>query len=139
MDSSATPSGPCGLEPEHEPPVGTHVDQLSDDDRLLGVRVHRSVDLLRFLTGVLAIAIVLAVSWLAHATISGAEQDISHGTNHAPGFLMTSVGLIAGMAVLITPVAFTVERLAKQAGLRVAHGVLAAVLAHGVSLATTCG
>ena len=34
------------------------------------------------------------------------------------------------------PVAFTVEHLAKRDGLRVAHGVLAAVLAHGVSLAT---
>ena len=84
--------------------MGTHVDQLSDGDRLLGACVHRSADLLRFLTGVLAIALVLAISWLAHATISGAEQDISHGTNHTPGFLITSVGLIGGMAVLIIPV-----------------------------------
>jgi uncharacterized membrane protein YbhN (UPF0104 family) len=37
--------------------------------------------------------------------------------------------------VLIVPVAFAVERLIKRDGLRVADGVLAAVLAHGISLA----
>ena len=38
--------------------------------------------------------------------------------------------------MLIVPVAFAVERLIKRDGLRIADGVLAAVLAHGVSLAT---
>ena len=34
------------------------------------------------------------------------------------------------------PVAFAIERLIKRDGLRIADGVLAAVLAHGVTLAT---
>ncbi|NYV78904.1 TIGR00374 family protein, partial [Streptomyces sp. UH6] len=39
-------------------------------------------------------------------------------------------------AILLVPVAFAVERLIKRDALRIADGVLAAVLAHGVTLAT---
>lgn len=38
--------------------------------------------------------------------------------------------------MLLVPVAFAIERLIKRDGLRIADGVLAAVLAHGVTLAT---
>ncbi|CAM5384839.1 Flippase-like domain-containing protein OS=Streptomyces microflavus OX=1919 GN=HUT09_23835 PE=4 SV=1 [Streptomyces microflavus] len=45
-------------------------------------------------------------------------------------------GLVSSIAVLLVPVAFAIERLIKRDGLRIADGVLAAVLAHGVTLAT---
>ncbi|WP_241968482.1 lysylphosphatidylglycerol synthase domain-containing protein [Streptomyces sp. ICBB 8177] len=112
-----------------------HVDELSGDEPLLAARVHRPVDLLRFLMGVLGIAVVLAIAGFAHGTTSGVEQDIARGTNHAPNFLISFAGFTASVAVLIVPVAFAVERLIKRDGLRVADGVLAAVLAHGISLA----
>jgi uncharacterized protein (TIRG00374 family) len=113
-----------------------HTDPVSGDEPLLPARVHRPVDLMRFLFGLLGIAVVLAIAGFAHATTSGVEQDIADGATHAPQPLITFAGFTASVAVLIVPVAFAVERLIKRDGLRIADGVLAAVLAHGVSLAT---
>ncbi|WP_431960375.1 lysylphosphatidylglycerol synthase domain-containing protein [Actinacidiphila sp. bgisy160] len=121
-----------------EPATGTapHTDPVARDEPLLPARVHRPVDLMRFLFGLLGIAILLMIAGFAHATTSGVEQDIAEGATHAPEPLITIAGLLATVAVLIVPVAFAVERLIKRDGLRIADGVLAAVLAHGVSLAT---
>lgn len=115
---------------------GSGTGSVSRDEPLLAARVHRPVDLMRFLFGMLAIAVVLAIAGFAHATTSGVEQDIAEGAAAAPEPLITFAGFTASVAVLIVPVAFAVERLVKRDGLRIADGVLAAVLAHGVSLAT---
>ncbi|MFC8077666.1 lysylphosphatidylglycerol synthase domain-containing protein [Streptomyces sp. NPDC057307] len=117
-------------------PPGSHADPLSGDEPLLAARVHRPSDLLRLLIGVLAIAVVIGLSAFAHGTTSGLEQDISKGTGQAPDLLVKVAGLISSIAVLLVPVAFAIERLIKRDGLRIADGVLAAVLAHGVTLAT---
>ncbi|WP_333771398.1 lysylphosphatidylglycerol synthase domain-containing protein [Streptomyces sp. IBSBF 2435] len=106
------------------------------DEPLLAARVHRPADLMRFLFGLLGIAVVLAIAGFAHATTTGLETDITKGTDHAPDALASFAGLTASVAVLIVPVAFAIERLAKRDGLRIADGVLAAVLAHGTALAT---
>lgn len=117
-------------------PPGSHADPLSGDEPLLAARVHRPSDLLRLLIGILAIAVVIGLSAFAHGTTSGLEQDISKGTGQAPDVLVKVAGLISSIAVLLVPVAFAIERLIKRDGLRIADGVLAAVLAHGVTLAT---
>ncbi|MFF8814611.1 lysylphosphatidylglycerol synthase transmembrane domain-containing protein [Streptomyces pactum] len=109
---------------------------MSGDEPLLPARVHRPSDLLRLLLGILGIATVLAISAFAHGTTAGLEQDIGEGTEEAPALLIDITGLTASVAVLILPVAFAIERLVKRDGLRIADGVLAAVLAHGVSLTT---
>ncbi|WP_433894678.1 lysylphosphatidylglycerol synthase domain-containing protein [Streptomyces sp. CA-111067] len=106
------------------------------DEPLLAARVHRPADLMRFVLGLLGIAVVLAIAGFAHATTSGLETDITKGADHAPDALASFAGLTASIAVLIVPVAFAVERLVKRDGLRIADGVLAAVLAHGTALAT---
>ncbi|MCX4819231.1 flippase-like domain-containing protein [Streptomyces sp. NBC_01142] len=111
-------------------------DRVSGDEPLLAARVHRPSDLMRLLIGVLAIAVVLAVAAFAHGTTSGLEQDINKGTGQAPDLLVKIAGLASSIAVLLVPVAFAIERLIKRDGLRIADGVLAAVLAHGVTLAT---
>ncbi|MFG3283060.1 flippase-like domain-containing protein [Streptomyces sp. NPDC048111] len=112
------------------------VERVSVDEPLLPARVHRPSDLLRLLTGVLAIAVVLAVAAFAHGTTSGLEDDITKGTTGTPDVLIRLAGLASSIAVLVLPVAFAIERLIKRDGLRIADGVLAAVLAHGVALAT---
>ncbi|MFJ4635221.1 flippase-like domain-containing protein [Streptomyces hygroscopicus] len=111
-----------------------HVDRVSGDEPLLPARVHRPSDLLRLLLGALGMAVVLAIAAFAHGTTAGLEKDIGHGANQAPPLLIDFAGLTAGVAVLVLPVAFAFERLVKRDGLRIADGVLAAVLAHGVSL-----
>ncbi|MEU3738997.1 lysylphosphatidylglycerol synthase transmembrane domain-containing protein [Streptomyces sp. NPDC032198] len=113
-----------------------HTDRVAGDEPLLAARVHRPSDLMRLLVGVLGIVIVLAIAAFAHGTTSGLAQDIDKGTEQAPDLLIKFAGLTASIGVLLVPVAFAIERLVKRDGLRIADGVLAAVLAHGVTLAT---
>ncbi|NJQ00954.1 flippase-like domain-containing protein [Streptomyces zingiberis] len=113
-----------------------HTDPVSGDEPLLAARVHRPPDLVRLLLGLLGIAVVLAVAAFAHGTTEGLEKDIGKGTGQAPALLINFAGLASSVAVLVVPVAFAIERLIKRDGLRIADGVLAAVLAHGLALAT---
>ncbi|MFI2759390.1 lysylphosphatidylglycerol synthase domain-containing protein [Streptomyces echinatus] len=113
-----------------------HAEQVEGDEPLLPARVHRPSDLMRLLVGVLAIVVLLAIAAFAHGTTSGLEQDINKGTGQAPDLLIKIAGLASSIAILLVPVAFAIERLVKRDGLRIADGVLAAVLAHGVTLAT---
>ncbi|CAM5475202.1 TIGR00374 family protein OS=Streptomyces alboniger OX=132473 GN=CP975_23545 PE=4 SV=1 [Streptomyces alboniger] len=115
---------------------GAHTDRVERDEPLLSARVHRPSDLMRLLVGVIAIGVLLAIAAFAHGTTSGLEQDIDKGTDQAPDLLIKVAGLVASIGVLLVPVAFAIERLIKRDGLRIADGVLAAVLAHGVTLAT---
>ncbi|MGP4083927.1 lysylphosphatidylglycerol synthase transmembrane domain-containing protein [Streptomyces sp. KR55] len=114
----------------------TLIDEVEGDEPLLPARVHRPSDLMRLLVGVLAIVVLIAIAAFAHGTTSGLEQDINKGTGQAPDLLIKIAGLASSIAILLVPVAFAIERLIKRDGLRIADGVLAAVLAHGVTLAT---
>ncbi|QYX77653.1 lysylphosphatidylglycerol synthase domain-containing protein [Streptomyces akebiae] len=114
----------------------THADEVEGDEPLLPARVHRPSDLMRLSVGILGIIVLLAIAAFAHGTTSGLEQDINKGTGQAPDLLIKLAGLGSSIAILLVPVAFAIERLIKRDGLRIADGVLAAVLAHGVTLAT---
>ncbi|MER5180411.1 lysylphosphatidylglycerol synthase transmembrane domain-containing protein [Streptomyces sp. NPDC002896] len=117
-------------------PTDAHAEEVEGDEPLLPARVHRPSDLMRLLVGILAIVVLLAIAGFAHGTTSGLEQDINKGTGQAPDLLIKIAGLASSIAILLVPVAFAIERLIKRDGLRIADGVLAAVLAHGVTLAT---
>ncbi|MGW0122163.1 lysylphosphatidylglycerol synthase domain-containing protein [Streptomyces sp. NPDC003327] len=124
--------------PDTQPPGEAEPDlpeRVSGDEPLLAARVHRPSDLMRLLAGLLAIGLVIGVAYFAHATTSGLEQDINKGAGGAPDVFVKIAGLVSSIAVLLVPVAFAIERLIKRDGLRIADGVLAAVLAHGVTLA----
>ncbi|MFF1648371.1 lysylphosphatidylglycerol synthase domain-containing protein [Streptomyces sp. NPDC058240] len=135
------PAAERGERPEH--PVGStlstaaeeQAERVSGDEPLLPARVHRPSDLMRLLIGVLAIVVLFSIAAFAHGTTTGLEQDINKGTGQAPDILIKMAGLVSSIAVLLVPVAFAIERLIKRDGLRIADGVLAAVLAHGVTLA----
>ncbi|MFJ3528695.1 MULTISPECIES: YbhN family protein [unclassified Streptomyces] len=136
-DSDTGPESPSGS------PAGSTLstseeelsERVSGDEPLLPARVHRPSDLLRLLIGVLAIVVLFSVAAFAHGTTTGLEADINKGTGQAPDVLIKIAGLVSSIAVLLVPVAFAIERLIKRDGLRIADGVLAAVLAHGVTLA----
>ncbi|MEU0600273.1 lysylphosphatidylglycerol synthase domain-containing protein [Streptomyces sp. NPDC006393] len=135
----AAPAAPAEKDPAKKRDVTAdvaHIDELEGDEPLLPARVHRPSDLMRLLVGVLAIVVLLAIAAFAHGTTSGLEQDINKGTGQAPDLLIKIAGLGSSIAILLVPVAFAIERLIKRDGLRIADGVLAAVLAHGVTLAT---
>ncbi|MEW2509591.1 lysylphosphatidylglycerol synthase domain-containing protein [Streptomyces sp. NPDC046870] len=129
---------PGSTPPDHSPCADDdpHAEQVERDEPLLPARVHRPSDLMRLLVGLLGIVVLLAIAAFAHGTTSGLEQDINKGTGQAPDLLIKIAGLASSIAILLVPVAFAIERLIKRDGLRIADGVLAAVLAHGVTLAT---
>ena len=127
---------PHAVRADADDPDEAHADEVEGDEPLLPARVHRPSDLMRLLVGVLAVAMLLAIAAFAHGTTSGLEQDINKGTGQAPDLLIKIAGLASSIAILLVPVAFAIERLIKRDGLRIADGVLAAVLAHGVTLAT---
>ncbi|MFJ8445809.1 lysylphosphatidylglycerol synthase domain-containing protein [[Kitasatospora] papulosa] len=137
-EASGRPAAPSGEHPSGSTlaPADGLTDRVSGDEPLLPARVHRPSDLLRLLVGVLAIALLFSVAAFAQGTTTGLEDDISKGTDQAPDLLIKLAGLVSSIAVLLVPVAFAIERLVKRDGLRIADGVLAAVLAHGVTLAT---
>ncbi|MGW8700358.1 lysylphosphatidylglycerol synthase domain-containing protein [Streptomyces eurythermus] len=138
-DDDAAPERTPGTEntpPAPLPDDDPHAERVAVDEPLLPARVHRPSDLMRLLVGVLAIVVLLAIAAFAHGTTSGFEQDINKGTGQAPDLLIKIAGLASSIAILLVPVAFAIERLIKRDGLRIADGVLAAVLAHGVTLAT---
>ncbi|MGW7454213.1 lysylphosphatidylglycerol synthase transmembrane domain-containing protein [Streptomyces sp. NPDC054787] len=133
------PEAEPGAEAEPEGPHGhapTAADRVEVDEPLLAARVHRPSDLVRLLVGILGIAVLLGIAAFAHGTTVGLEEDINKGTGQAPDLLIKVAALVSSIAVLLLPVAFAIERLIKRDGLRIADGVLAAVLAHGVTLAT---
>ncbi|MEU5203417.1 YbhN family protein [Streptomyces pseudogriseolus] len=151
-DTEGTPDASSRPDTAHEPDTGedpdgaagpggahrdvAHIDEVEGDEPLLPARVHRPSDLMRLVGGVLAVVVLLAIAAFAHGTTSGLEQDINKGTGQAPDLLIKIAGLASSIAILLVPVAFAIERLIKRDGLRIADGVLAAVLAHGVTLAT---
>ncbi|MER5502240.1 MULTISPECIES: lysylphosphatidylglycerol synthase domain-containing protein [unclassified Streptomyces] len=145
-DAPRGPAGESGPERGTAPghPAGStlstvaqeQAERVSGDEPLLPARVHRPSDLMRLLIGILAIVVLFAIAAFAHGTTAGLEQDINKGTGQAPDVLIKIAGLVSSIAVLLVPVAFAIERLIKRDGLRIADGVLAAVLAHGVTLAT---
>ncbi|MCM1977054.1 MULTISPECIES: lysylphosphatidylglycerol synthase transmembrane domain-containing protein [unclassified Streptomyces] len=141
-EASSRPDGPddrkgAATDDDRPPMYGEPpADAVEGDEPLLPARVHRPSDLMRLLVGVLAVAVLIAVAAFAHGTTSGLEQDINKGTGQAPDLLIKIAGLASSIAILLVPVAFAIERLIKRDGLRIADGVLAAVLAHGVTLAT---
>ncbi|MET2718721.1 lysylphosphatidylglycerol synthase transmembrane domain-containing protein [Streptomyces harbinensis] len=135
---AAEPAGagpvPPGPGQESAPEPVSLADRLEIDEPILAARVHRPGDLIRSLFGLLGIALVLLTATFAVGTTEGIETDINNSADGAPPLLISFAGFASSVAVLIVPVAFAVERLIKRDGLRIADGVLAAVLAHGVSL-----
>ncbi|MGW1215843.1 lysylphosphatidylglycerol synthase domain-containing protein [Streptomyces sp. NPDC002499] len=135
-DETAAKDVDRGVQEDADCTDEVHSEEVEGDEPLLPARVHRPSDLMRLLVGVLAVAVLLAIAAFAHGTTSGLEQDINKGTGQAPDLLIKIAGLASSIAILLVPVAFAIERLIKRDGLRIADGVLAAVLAHGVTLAT---
>ncbi|MET8543639.1 lysylphosphatidylglycerol synthase transmembrane domain-containing protein [Kitasatospora sp. NPDC004799] len=126
------PQAPAAPPDDHDGP--DDAPHLDVDEPLLAARAHRPSDLIRFLAGVLGIVAVFVVGGIATSTTTGIEQDIASNAPHFSAVFSTITGLISSVAVLAVPLAFAVERLIKRDGLRVADGVLASVLAYGVSL-----
>ncbi|NUR82686.1 MAG: flippase-like domain-containing protein [Nonomuraea sp.] len=100
---------------------------------LLPQRLRRPSDLLRFLATLLALAAVVLLALVAKQTLNGLEADVKEGTTLVPEVFARVATFLGGAAVLIVPVAFAVERVFHRDGLRVAEGLIAAIIGMVVS------
>ncbi|MDA0637963.1 lysylphosphatidylglycerol synthase transmembrane domain-containing protein [Nonomuraea sp. MCN248] len=94
---------------------------------LLPQRLRRPSDLLRLLVTLVALGAVILLALVAKQTLYGLERDVTEGTTLVP-LLSRVATFIGGAAVLIVPVAFAVERVFHRDGLRVAEGLIAAII-----------
>jgi uncharacterized protein (TIRG00374 family) len=115
-------------------PVGATGPALVAEPALTA-RIRRPSDAIRFLLSVGLIGLILAFAHVARQTTTGLSSDIAHGTERAPHLFLNLAEMVSGIGVLAVPAAFGVDRVIRRDGLRIAIGVLAAVLALGVSLA----
>ncbi|MEW9528673.1 flippase-like domain-containing protein [Microbispora sp. NPDC049125] len=96
---------------------------------LLPQRIRRPSDALRFLLTLAALGAVVLLALALQRTLNGLETDVQAGSRRAPDLLSAVAGLLGGVAVLIVPVAFAVERVFHRDGMRVTQGLIAAILA----------
>lgn len=96
---------------------------------LLPQRIRRPSDALRFMLTLAALGAVVLLALALQRTLNGLETDVQAGTGLAPQVLSAISGLLGGVAVLVVPVAFAVERVFHRDGMRVTQGLIAAILA----------
>lgn len=95
---------------------------------LLPQRLRRPSDALRFIATLLVLAAVILLALVAKQTLNGLEKDVAEGTTRVPDLLSRTATFLGGAAVLIVPTAFAVERVYHRDGLRVAEGLIAAIV-----------
>ncbi|MEO5874093.1 MAG: lysylphosphatidylglycerol synthase transmembrane domain-containing protein [Streptosporangiaceae bacterium] len=117
-----------------EPLRGTAED-VEVDEPPRPSRIRSQSNAIRALACLAGLGVVLLLPSIATQTTSGLQTDIKHGTTQAPHILLTLATLGLNFGVLAVPVIFAVDRVIRRDGLRVAVGLLAAVLALGVTLA----
>lgn len=100
---------------------------------LLPQRLRRPSDLLRFFATLLVLGAVILLSLVAKQTLNGLEADVTSGTRLLPELFARVATFLGGAAVLVVPVAFAVERVFHRDGLRVAEGLIAAIIGMVVS------
>ncbi|MGN9843832.1 lysylphosphatidylglycerol synthase transmembrane domain-containing protein [Nonomuraea sp. H19] len=94
---------------------------------LLPQRLRRPSDLLRFFATLIVLGAVILLALVAKQTLIGLEQDVKEGAELVP-LLSRIAAFLGGAAVLIVPAAFAVERVFHRDGLRVAEGLIAAII-----------
>ncbi|MFJ5230608.1 lysylphosphatidylglycerol synthase domain-containing protein [Kitasatospora sp. NPDC088391] len=97
-------------------------------------RVRHPAALIRLLAGLCWIALVLLLAGYARSAALGLDSDVARVAELVPWPPVKLAAALCGGALLTVPLAFAADRLLRGDGRRVADGVLAAVLAYGLSL-----
>ncbi len=97
-------------------------------------RIRRRSDLIRLLATLGLLGLVLLLPAILQQTTTGIQSDIAKGTAAAPHVLLSIASLVSTFGVLAVPVAFAADRLVHRDGIRITVGLLAAVIALGVTV-----
>ncbi|MGW4806293.1 lysylphosphatidylglycerol synthase transmembrane domain-containing protein [Kitasatospora sp. NPDC004272] len=97
-------------------------------------RVRHPAELIRLAGGACWTALVLLLASYARSSALGLDSDVARGVELLPWPPAKLTAALCGAALLTVPLGFAVDRVLRGEGRRVADGVLAAVLAYGLSL-----
>ncbi|GAA2744889.1 lysylphosphatidylglycerol synthase transmembrane domain-containing protein [Kitasatospora cinereorecta] len=97
-------------------------------------RVRHPAALIRLLAGAGAIGVVLLLPLFARATAGGLDADITLGAELLPWPPVKLTAALCAAALLLVPLTTAVQRVLRGERRRVTDGVLAAVIAYGLSL-----
>ncbi|MFF4343208.1 lysylphosphatidylglycerol synthase domain-containing protein [Kitasatospora sp. NPDC001540] len=97
-------------------------------------RVRHPAALIRTVAGACWILLVLLLAGYARSSALGLDSDVSRGVDLLPWPPAKLTAALCGAALLTVPLGFAVDRVLRGGGRRIADGVLAAVLAYGLSL-----
>ncbi|MFD7642389.1 YbhN family protein [Kitasatospora sp. NPDC059795] len=97
-------------------------------------RVRHPAALIRLVSGLCWIALVLLLAGYARSSALGLDTDVSRAADLLPWPPVKLAAALCGGALLLVPLGYAVDRVVCADGRRVADGVLAAVLAYGLSL-----
>lgn len=118
------------MEPLHATTAAVEIDEPPRPSR-----IRSQSNAIRALACLCGLGLVLLLPSVATQTTTGIQTDIQHGTTQAPHILLTLATLGLNFGVLALPVIFAVDRVIRRDGLRVAVGLLASIIALGVTLA----
>ncbi|MFE1317698.1 lysylphosphatidylglycerol synthase domain-containing protein [Kitasatospora phosalacinea] len=97
-------------------------------------RVRHPAALIRTAVGACWILLVLLLAGYARSSALGLDSDVARGVELMPWPPAKLTAALCGAALLTVPLGFAVDRVLREGGRRIADGVLAAVLAYGLSL-----
>ncbi|MGW4382728.1 lysylphosphatidylglycerol synthase domain-containing protein [Kitasatospora sp. NPDC004531] len=98
-------------------------------------RVRHPAALIRLLSGLCWITLVLLMAGYARSSALGLDTDVARAAVLLPWPPVKLAAALCGGALLLVPLGYAVDRMLRGDGRRVSDGVLAAVLAYGLSLA----
>jgi hypothetical protein len=109
------------------PPAGADTDLVRVVDTP-EARVRHPSDMLGMVSSALAIALVLVLSVVAHATTEGVTQDVQNFSTLLARILFVPVALLEGLITLFVPAAVLIELGIRRLGRQVVESICAAAL-----------
>ena len=88
-------------------------------------RVRRPTDVLRLIAAIIAMALIVTVTYFLTSTSAGVQADIIEAGQQLPGFLKVAVTIMSGLGVFLLPVAIAIDLLIRRRGRQLLDALLA--------------
>ena len=84
------------------------------EDGVIPLRVHRPMDLARFVLAVAVTAGIVLVAWFASSTSAGLDSDLSSTASLLPGLVVVLLNVVGGIGTLGLPIAASISLVARK-------------------------
>ncbi len=91
-------------------------------------RIRQPIDLIRLVLAMLGLLAIAAIASVAVQTSSGLEEDITEGTTSVPSWIIDSLSVVIGIALLAVPIVILVDQLVRNRAQWILDLILAGAL-----------